>query len=90
MKILKAGTPPQPKPDPLYRGECGNCGCQIETNHKELKVYTPEKDSDAEAYFYVECPTTNCGKWIYMKEWITREEFEWPEDNVGCSFNDDL
>ena len=64
MNIIKAGIP---QPDPvsaIHTGDCATCGCQVEVPFKELEVYTPEPHSDADGFFYVVCPTKNCGAWI--------------------------
>ena len=56
MKILIAGKPQLPKPEPIYGGTCPNCGCQIEVAWEEISV-NPDTSEDS---FCVECPTENC------------------------------
>lgn len=51
MKILRKGNPQEER---LYRGDCRNCGCQIEFKQHEGKIVRDPRDGD---YIQVNCPT---------------------------------
>lgn len=66
MKIVKVGRLPQ---EQLLKGECSNCGCEIECKRSEAKsAPDPREKGD----LYLDCPTKGCNSMIWLHEKRTR------------------
>jgi hypothetical protein len=61
MEIIKEGKIPAERE---HTGTCGNCRCQVRFKEKEARFVSFPRNESA---WVVKCPTTGCGKEIWVE-----------------------